>query len=225
MHPRNLGNQVLKYRADIGFAMDGDADRLVVVDEKGETIDGDKLLGALAIHLKKENKLTNDGCVATKMSNGALDEYLGKYGVKLFRSDIGDKYVAEVMQQEKLVFGGEQSGHVIFGNYAKTGDGLVSALQTMAFVIESGKSASVALNPFELYPQLQTAIMIVKKIPFEEYEGLKTLLEKIEQAGIRHLIRYSGTENKLRVLLEGKNKKALKAYFDEVVELLKSQNA
>jgi phosphoglucosamine mutase len=225
LHPNNLGKFVVKYRADIGFAMDGDADRLVVVDENGEAIDGDKLLGALAIHLKQQNKLDNDGCVATKMSNGALDDCLKEHGITLYRSDVGDKYVAEVMKKEKLVFGGEQSGHVIFSKYAKTGDGLVSALQTMAYVIESGKKASEALDPFTLYPQMQTALMIAKKIPFNEYKGLDALLKEVEMQGMRHLIRYSGTENKLRVLIEGSDKKILSTYFNKVVELLKKSNA
>ena len=222
LFPQQLAREVKRYRADIGFAFDGDADRLVVVDELGEIIDGDKLLGALALSLKKEGRLKNNGCVATRMSNGALEDFLGKNGITLYRCNVGDKHVLELMQKEQLIFGGEQSGHVIFSRFAKTGDGLVSALQTLAHVLESGKPASVALNPFELYPQLQEAIVVNEKQPLETIPGLSDLLKEIESKGMRHLIRYSGTENKLRVLLEGKREKELETYFQKVVDLLKS---
>jgi phosphoglucosamine mutase len=220
LHTANIGKEVVRYRADIGFALDGDADRLVVVDENGEPIDGDKLLGVLAVSLKAQGRLENDGCAATIMSNGALDEYLTKNNITLFRSDVGDKHVVDLMQKEGLKFGGEQSGHIIFSDFAKTGDGLVSALQTMAYVLKSGQPASKALNQFELHPQLQKAIPVAEKKPLESIEGYSELIREIEAAGIRHVIRYSGTENKLRILLEGKERKKLEAYFDKTVSLL-----
>jgi len=220
LHPNNLAKEVIKYRADIGFALDGDADRLVVVDETGEVIDGDKLLGTLAVSLKGQNRLTNNGCVVTKMTNGALDDYLKGYGITTLRSDVGDKHVVDLMQKEGFVFGGEQSGHIIFSDFAKTGDGLVSALQAMAYVLEQKRPASEVFNQFELYPQLQTAINVSKKIPLDEIDGLNGLLESIEKMGMRHVIRYSGTENKLRILVEGKDDEALKEAFDKTVSLL-----
>ena len=171
MYPQELANKVRQYRADIGFAFDGDADRLVVVDEKGEIVDGDKLIGALGVYLKKHNKLLNDGVAVTIMSNSALEDFLSKYGIKTYKSKVGDKFVLELMKEKNLNFGGEQSGHIIFSDFAKTGDGVVSALQAVSYLIDSGKKASEAFNPFELYPQVQTNINVTQKIPFEEIEG------------------------------------------------------
>jgi len=223
MHPEFLAKKVLEYRADIGFAFDGDADRLVVVDEKGDIVDGDKLLGALAYYLHKRQKLKNSAVAVTVMSNGALEKFLNDMGIKVFRSSVGDKYVLEAMKKSGLNFGGEQSGHIIFSDYAKTGDGLVSALQAVAYLIECGKKASEAFDLFELYPQIQTNIIVSEKIPFEEIDGADTILQSVEKAGYRHLVRYSGTENKLRLLVEGKNEKEAKKLLNELKEFFKSR--
>lgn len=221
LHPGDLSEVVKKYRADIGFALDGDADRLVVVDDKGEVVHGDKLLGALAIYLKNEGKLKNNAIVATHMSNQALEDFLKSHGIGLLRCNIGDKYVLETMKEKGLSFGGEQSGHIIMNDYAKTGDGLASALQTLAYMIKAKKRASQILNPFELYPQLLENISIKEKKPLENLEGLGELLAQIESRHIRHLIRYSGTENKLRILLEGRSEKELAAIMKSLIEFFK----
>jgi len=223
MHPEILAQKVKEYRADIGFALDGDADRLVVVDENGEVINGDKILGALAYYLHQKGQLKNNGIVVTVMSNGALDEFLKKYGIKVYRSAVGDKNVLELMKQKGLNFGGEQSGHIIFSDYAKTGDGLVSALQAIAYVIESGKKASEAFDLFDLYPQVQANIQVSEKIPLEKIKGLDELLKEIEKEGYRYLVRYSGTENKLRILIEGKDEKKAKELLNKLVKFLKSK--
>jgi phosphoglucosamine mutase len=152
------------------------------------------------------------------MSNKALEDYLGNKGIELFRSDVGDKYVLEVMKEKGINFGGEQSGHIIFSDTAKTGDGLASALQVLALIIKSGKKASEILNPFELYPQILHNMKVTEKIPLKDIKGLDEILEPIRKKGIRDLIRYSGTENKIRLLLEGKNKKDV----EESMESLKS---
>jgi len=223
MHPEILSAKVKEYRADIGFALDGDADRLVVVDEKGEIVHGDKLIGALAVYLKEQNKLKNNAIAVTVMSNGALEDFLKKHGIKVYRSAVGDKYVLEVMKKYDLNFGGEQSGHIIFSDYAKTGDGLVSALQTIAYVIKSGKRASEALNLFELYPQVQTNIKVSEKIPLEKIDGAKEMLDSVTKEGYRHLVRYSGTENKLRLLVEGSDNKKAKELLDKLVKFFKGK--
>jgi len=132
MHPEGLAKVVRDTRADIGVALDGDADRLVMVDEHGEVIDGDKLMGVLAVNLHKQGVLSGGGMVATVMSNQALDDYLGEHGLTLYRSAVGDKNVVEMMSAKGINFGGEQSGHIIFSDYAKTGDGISSALQALA---------------------------------------------------------------------------------------------
>lgn len=222
LHPKRLSEEVVRYRADIGFALDGDADRLVVVDEDGEIVEGDKLMAALAIHLKGQKLLKKDTMVATVMSNLALEEFLASSGIKMLRCDVGDKHVLDLMQKEELNFGGEQSGHLVFADYAKTGDGLASALQTIAYVLASGRKASEALGLFEAYPQLQEAISVKEKLPLEKIAGLSEKLSAIDATGMRHLVRYSGTENKLRVLLEGRDGMALQQSFEELVEFLKS---
>ena len=224
MHPEGVAKLVREYRADIGLALDGDADRLVVVDEKGEVVDGDKLIGALCKYLKDAELLQGNGCVATVMSNQALEDFLSKDNIELHRSNVGDKYVLEVMKEKGINFGGEQSGHIIFSDAAKTGDGLASALQVLALILKSGKKASEILNPFELYPQILHNMKVSEKIPLEEITGLDELLKPLREKGMRDLIRYSGTENKIRLLLEGKDKKdvvdgmeTLKAFFKKAL--------
>ncbi len=218
LHTKDLSQAVVKYRADIGIALDGDADRLVVVDEKGVIVDGDHLLGTIAVALNKKSRLKGGGVVATVMSNLGLEEYIKENGLQLFRSDVGDKNVLEVMKEKGINFGGEQSGHVILHDFAKTGDGLMSALQILAIILESGKKTSEVLRPFALYPQQLRNMNIKEKKPLDKIEGLNAQLADVEKLHMRHLIRYSGTENKLRILLEGKDAKVLDAKMNELEE-------
>lgn len=221
MNPEFAAKAVREYRADVGLALDGDADRLVMIDERGKVVDGDKLMAVLALHLKEEGDLQGDGIVTTVMSNQGLDEYLGKNGIKLYRSDVGDKNVVSLMQEKGLNFGGEQSGHIIFSDYAKTGDGISSALQALAYLKKTGKKASEVFNPYDSYPQKLVNILISEKRDFETIEGLDELEAEVEAAGMRHLFRYSGTENKLRILLEGKNELILDQMMDKCVNFFK----
>jgi len=215
MHPENIAKKVLDVRADIGIALDGDADRVVMVDETGEVIDGDKLMGVLAVHLKNQDLLRGNGMVATVMSNQGLDEYLSSENLTLLRAAVGDKNVVEMMQKNGMNFGGEQSGHIIFSDYAKTGDGLSSALQALAYLIKTGKKASQAFNPYESYPQLLVNLTIKEKKPLDSIEALDALQNKIKKLGMRYLFRYSGTENKIRLLLEGKDEQKLNTIMQE----------
>nr|WP_321267180.1 phosphoglucosamine mutase [uncultured Sulfurimonas sp.] len=226
LYTKELCESVVKYRADLGIALDGDADRLVVVDENGEIIDGDHLLGALSSYMNDRGDLKGGGIVSTVMSNQGLEDYMNSKGLKLFRSNVGDKNVLEVMKKEGINFGGEQSGHVIVSDFAKTGDGLVSALQTLALLINTKTKASVALRPFNLYPQKLVNINIKTKLPLNKIEGLETKLKELDAKHIRHLIRYSGTENKLRVLLEAKDSKEMNSNMDDMIEFFqKALNA
>ncbi len=218
LHPNQLSQEVKKYRADLGFAFDGDADRLVVVDNLGNIVHGAKLLGVLGVYQKSKNALSSQAIVATSMSNLALKEYLKSQDLELKHCAIGVKFVSECMQLNKANFGGEQSGHIIFSDYAKTGDGLVCALQVSALVLESKQVSSVALNPFELYPQSLINLNIQKKLPLESLKGYSALLKELDKLEIRHLIRYSGTENKLRILLEAKDEKLLESKMQELKE-------
>ncbi len=223
LHPENLGEQVRKLRADVGFAFDGDADRLVVVDENGNVIHGDKLLGSLSVFLKEQGVLEKNGSVATVMSNQALEDYLNENGIELHRCNVGDKYVLETFGKKGLNFGGEQSGHIILADFAKTGDALVAALAVMANILTKKEPVSKLLNPFELYPQHQKNLSIGKKIPLKDIEGYDKLVSKIEKQNIRVLIRYSGTENLLRILLEGRDEDKLAQMMEEVTSLLQSR--
>ncbi len=218
LHTKDLCESVVRFRADLGIALDGDADRLVLVDEKGEVVDGDHLLGSLGSYMNDRSALKGGGIVSTVMSNQGLEDFLHTKNLKLFRSDVGDKNVLEIMKKEGINFGGEQSGHVIVSDFAKTGDGLVSALQTLALLINTKTKASVALRPFKLYPQKLVNINIKTKVPLEKIVGLDIKLKELDAKNIRHLIRYSGTENKLRVLLECKDAKEMNTNMNILVE-------
>ena len=223
LHTKDLCDSVKKYRADIGIALDGDADRLVVADENGEIVNGDHLLGALALFLHETNRLSTDSIVATVMSNQGLEDILNEHGLKLYRCDVGDKNVLEVMKQKNINFGGEQSGHIILSDFAKTGDGLVSALQVLSLIITKKQPASKALRLFDLYPQSLKNIRVTHKVPLDEIDGLSDILLSLDKEHIRHLIRYSGTENKLRILLEAKESKKMDVAMSELVLFLRSK--
>ena len=216
LYPQNLASEVVRLRADLGFALDGDADRLVVVDECGEVANGDSLLGVMAAFLQENKALKGGAVVATVMSNAALEDYLKSHKIKLLRANVGDKYVLEKMKENGTNFGGEQSGHIIFSDYAKTGDGLVAALQFAALVLKKGKKASEILSEIKPYPQILLNLKITEKKPLESIAGLKELEASLAKEGIRSLFRYSGTENLIRLLLEGKCADALKTRMDEV---------
>lgn len=208
LHPANLAEEVKKLRADVGFAFDGDADRLVVVDEKGVVANGDSLLGVLALHLKEQGKLKSK-VVATIMSNGALKEFLNKNKIELETCNVGDKFVLEKLKSCGGNFGGEQSGHIIFSDYAKTGDGLIAALQFSALMLSKKKSASAVLGQIKPYPQLLHNLKISQKKDLAKLKGLRELTVELDKKGINSLFRYSGTENLIRLLLEAKDSKLL----------------
>ena len=221
LHTKDLQNAVVRYRADLGIALDGDADRVVIVDEMGEVVDGDQLLGALGTSLHNKGRLKGGGIVATVMSNKGLDDYLQTHGLKLYRSDVGDKNVLALMKKHGINFGGEQSGHVILHDFAKTGDGLVAALAVLSLLLEKGAKASEILRPFRLYPQKLVNLHVQEKKDLKTIEGLDAYLAALEAAGIRHLIRYSGTENKLRILLEAKDQAVMEQKMQELENFLK----
>ncbi|WP_417904056.1 phosphoglucosamine mutase [Campylobacter sp. LH-2024] len=220
LHPSHLASEVIKFRADVGFAFDGDADRLVVVNEKGEVAHGDSLLGVLALYLKEQGKLKSS-VVATIMSNGALKEFLNKHEILLETCNVGDKYVLEKLKTIGGNFGGEQSGHIIFSDYAKTGDGLIAALQFSALMLSKKKSASAILSQIKPYPQLLTNLKISEKKDLEKIKGLKELKRDLENKNINYLFRYSGTENLIRLLLENKDIKVLEKEMNNVINFFK----
>ncbi|KGI57672.1 phosphoglucosamine mutase [Campylobacter sp. MIT 97-5078] len=220
LHPANLALEVKKLRADVGFAFDGDADRLVVVDEKGEVANGDSLLGVLALFLKEQGKL-NSVVVATIMSNGALKEFLNKHKIDFATCGVGDKFVLEKLKELNGNFGGEQSGHIVFTDYAKTGDGLIAALQFSALMLSKDKKASAILNQIKPYPQKLVNLKISEKKDLSKLKGLKELEKSLQDKGLNSLFRYSGTENLIRLLIESKNASVLEKEMKNVVEFFK----
>ena len=220
-HPEALCKKVVLEKADIGIALDGDADRLLIVDEKGNAIDGDKLIALIAEKLHDDGNLKKDTVVITQMSNLALENYLSYIGVSTIRANVGDRYVLEEMRKKGCNFGGEQSGHIILSDYSTTGDGLVAALQVLSVICESEKPASEVLNKFELFPQLlkNTKFDAGKKNPLEEKSVQDFIKEKEVELGEngRILVRKSGTENLIRVMVEGKDRKQIEKIADEII--------
>ena len=220
-YPETLREKVLETKADIGIALDGDADRLLIVDEKGNAIDGDKLIALIAEKLHDDGNLKKDTVVITQMSNLALENYLNYIGVSTIRAQVGDRYVLEEMRKNGCNFGGEQSGHIVLSDYSTTGDGLIAALQVLSVICENKKLASEVLNLFELFPQLLKNIKFDanKKNPLEEKAVQDFIKEKADELGEngRILVRKSGTENLIRVMVEGKNQHQIEKIADEII--------
>jgi phosphoglucosamine mutase len=221
-HPELLSKTVLENKADIGIALDGDADRLLVVDEKGQVIAGDKIIGLIAEKLHNEGNLKKDTVVATQMSNLALEEYLRYFGVSLIRTNVGDRYVLEEMKKSKYNFGGEQSGHLVLSDYSTTGDGLVAALQVLAVMVNQKnekKLASEILNIFELMPQILVNVKYESSDdPLENPQVKNAILMAEKELGNdgRVLVRKSGTEKLIRVMVEGKNQQQIETIANQI---------
>jgi phosphoglucosamine mutase len=220
--PEALSRKVRELRADIGIALDGDADRVVLVDEKGQVVDGDQLMAVVAKSWKDDNRLTQPGVVATIMSNLGLERHLAGIGLTLARTAVGDRYVLEHMREHGYNLGGEQSGHIILSDYATTGDGLIAALQVLAVVKQQGRPVSEVCHCFQPLPQ------ILKNVRFRHGEPLKneTVVSAIAAsrarlgADGRLVIRPSGTEPVIRVMAEGDNRDVVERAVDDVVEAL-----
>ena len=204
--PNNIRNVVKKYKAHLGISLDGDADRIIMCDEKGNIIDGDQIIAALANRWKNK-KMLRGGVVGTLMSNFGLEKYLELKKIKFIRADVGDRYVKEKMQKNNFNLGGEQSGHIILGKFATTGDGLLVALEIM-FALKRGKKASSFFNTFKKTPQILKNIEVKDKAIINNSEIKKTIkkVEKLIKGQGRILVRKSGTESKIRVMGESENK-------------------
>lgn len=208
LHPEKTAARVREVRADVGIALDGDADRCVLVDDKGNVVDGDAVLALGATHLVERGTLRGGAVVATVMSNLGLEKYLERLDVRLVRTQVGDRYVVEAMRAGGFNLGGEQSGHVIFLDHNTTGDGLITALQTLAILRRSGRKLSDLVAGFTRYPQVLVNVRVAQKRPLESLPEMVDLVHKVEGelAGLgRVLIRYSGTEPKARIMVEGQD--------------------
>ncbi len=220
LHPDVVSKIVQKSGADIGIALDGDADRVIFIDEKGKIVDGDKIMAVCCLDMLRQGTLRNDTLVATVMSNLGLDKTIQAAGGKVIRSKVGDRYVVEKMREIGGNFGGEQSGHLIFLDHSTTGDGVLSALQVLSIMVRKQKRLSELASCMTPYPQVLKNIKVVKKVPVSRISGLNPLVRSIKKKlgeNGRLLIRYSGTEPLLRVMIEGEDKKAIKTYADEII--------
>lgn len=209
--------------AQVGLSHDGDADRLLLCDESGDPLDGDELLAIAGLDLLKRGELPGNTIVATVMSNLGLDELFESHGGKVVRTAVGDRYVLEAMRAGGFVLGGEQSGHMIFLRHGTTGDGLVSALQILRVMKESGQPLSELRRVLHKYPQAQRAVKVKSKPPLDQLPAVQAAIESAERALAprgRVLVRYSGTEPKVRILMEGRDADLLEKHADAVTAAL-----
>ncbi len=222
-HGKEISQLVQKTGAHIGIAHDGDADRLLLCDEEGALVDGDEVLAMIGLAALRAGTLKNKTLVATVMSNFGLDETIATAGGKVLRTPVGDRYVMEAMLQGDFNIGGEQSGHLIFRDHSSTGDGLVAALQILKLMHESKQPLSLLRRCLKKYPQAQKNIRVSEKKSLQELRNIIPLIsqieEKLEGQG-RLLLRYSGTEPLLRLLVEGKDPKEVQTYCDELTAAL-----
>jgi phosphoglucosamine mutase len=208
LYPEVAAARVRETRADIGLALDGDADRLVVVDETGTILDGDTILAICALDLLEKERLPGRLLVSTVMSNMALEIFMKEHGGELLRTDVGDRYVVEAMRRRGALLGGEQSGHIIFMEHATTGDGLLAAIQVLRIMREKDKPLSALAGLLTPFPQILLNIAVKEKRPFDSLPALQEALHKAGKAlgdRGRVLLRYSGTEPLARIMVEGED--------------------
>jgi phosphoglucosamine mutase len=219
LHPQAMCQAVVDLGAHVGIALDGDADRVIFADEKGRIVDGDSIMALCARRLLQRGELKQNTLVATVMSNLGLERSIQQLGGKLLRTAVGDRYVVEAMRQNGYNLGGEQSGHVIFLDHMTTGDGMIAALQVLAQLLETGKPLSELASVMTAYPQVLVNIKVKHRHPLGELPTVQAMISDIEQklgSDGRVLVRYSGTEAKARVMIEGPSTPVIEQYAQEL---------
>ncbi len=222
-HPALLAHEVKASGAHLGVALDGDADRVIIVDELGNIVDGDAVMAICARELKTQGALAGDRIVATVMSNVGLERALKDVGIAVDRVQVGDRYVVERMRAKGLNLGGEQSGHVVFLDHATTGDGTVAALAVLSAMLRAGQSLSALASIFQPSPQELINVRVPKKVPLEQLPTVQAAIADVEAQlgnGGRVLVRYSGTEMKARVMIEGDDADAIRAMAQRIADVL-----
>ncbi|MFN3406467.1 MAG: phosphoglucosamine mutase [Caldimicrobium sp.] len=226
LFPENIKRLLLQEKLDIAFALDGDGDRIAVIDDKGNLWDGDDLLALFVNYFKEKNLLKNPIIIGTLMTNQGLEEFLRNKEITLYRTAVGDKYVVSAMRQFNALLGGETSGHIIFLDKSSTGDGLLCALRLLSILKEKDKALSEFYPPFEKYPQILINVKIKEKKPLKEIEGLENKMkiaqEKLKGKG-RIIIRPSGTEFKYRVMVEAKNRELAEEIAKDLAEYIQKE--
>jgi phosphoglucosamine mutase len=227
MHPEHLCHKVVEHRAQVGIAHDGDADRVLLCDETGQLIDGDDIMAVAALDMLAQKTLAEKTLVTTVMSNAGLEAAVKSAGGKVVRTAVGDKHVIDEMLQHGFNFGGEQSGHLIFRDFSTTGDGLVAALQVLRIMRTKKAPLSKLAKCWTRFPQLITNVRVREKKPFEQLDGVMKLVGEAEAElkgqGGRVFLRYSGTEPKARLLLEGRDAKVLEKWSQKICGALRKQ--
>ena len=226
LHIDSLRQKVVKERADLGVAFDGDADRSLFVDAAGNYVDGDATLWALATHLQSHERLKDNTVVATVMSNIGLEIAFRAAGIRLVRTDVGDKYVLDELLRRNASLGGEQSGHIIIPELSLAGDGMITALCLLRALRESEKTLAEMTSGFKQYPQVLVNVRVREKVPFSDLPSVQAEVKRVEellsQKG-RLLLRYSGTERLARVMIEGENQARIEAYAEKIAEAIKRE--
>lgn len=226
LHPERMAKLVRENGAHVGIALDGDADRVIMCDENGEIVDGDAILAICAFHLQSKGSLAKDTVVGTKMSNMGLEVALAQRGIKLLRTDVGDRYVMEVMRREKLNLGGESSGHIIFLHHTTSGDGTLAALRVLSVMLQQAKPLSEVRKVFNAYPQVTVNVRVREKSPIEDLSKVQAAMADAEsnlRDKGRILVRYSGTENIARVMVEGEDVERIKSLADKIAHAFESE--
>ena len=227
-HPEILAKVVVGYEADLGLAYDGDADRLIAVDKFGNVIDGDKIIGILALGMKQNGKLKNNKVVTTVMSNIGFEKYLKENNIELLRANVGDRYVLEKMIAEDVVIGGEQSGHIILKDYATTGDGVLSSLKLVEVIRNTGKDLHELVSTIKDAPQTLINVKVdnSKKNTWDKNETIMSFINEANQKykdEVRILVRKSGTEPLIRVMTEGDNKQLVHKLAEDIAQLIEKE--
>ncbi|HTO07765.1 MAG TPA: phosphoglucosamine mutase [Myxococcota bacterium] len=223
-HPEHVAAVTRESRADLGIAVDGDADRVMLIDERGELVDGDQILTLCALDLKRRGALSADAVVGTVMSNLGMERALHAHGIRLVRADVGDRYVVEAMLREKINLGGEQSGHLVFLDHNTTGDGMLSALQVLALMRREERPLSELARVMQRTPQVLKSVRVRTKTPFGEIPEFARALAQAERAlagNGRANVRYSGTEPLARVMIEGDDAARIETLAQELCEVLR----
>lgn len=225
LHPEAIINRVRECVADAGICLDGDADRVIMIDEKGAVVDGDHIMAICAIDMKRRGVLTGNVLVTTVMSNYGLELCMARAGIELVRTRVGDRYVIEEMLKRDASLGGEQSGHLIFREHTTTGDGMISALQMLRIMRATGKPLSELRGTMETLPQVMVNVAVAEKKPFEEMPRVQESIEEAEnKLGCtgRVVVRYSGTEHIARVMIEGRDQAAIEAMANEIAKKIEN---
>lgn len=226
LYPELVSKLVVEQNLNFGISLDGDADRAILVDEKGRILDGDVILAICALDMKKRGLLKNNAVVATVMSNLGLEKFLKAHGISVIRSQVGDRYVLEEMVRSGCNLGGEQSGHTIFSDYATTGDGILTALSVLSIMCREGKPLSMLTRDFVKFPQKLINIPVTHKPPLESVPEISAVIKakeiELKESG-RILVRYSGTESKARVMVECESEDMCKKHASDVAEVIERQ--